>query len=265
MNDADRGQVNQNAAQIYETFFVPALFDQWPAHIIQTTGIQPGQRVLDVACGTGILARQVSDCVGTAGTVTGIDSNKGMLAVAEAKAPHITWQYGKAESLPFDDHSFDAVVSQFGLMFFEDRSAALREMWRVLRPGGTCAVAVWDKLENTPGYAAMVTLLEKLFGEQLALGLRAPFVLGDVAELQSLFNESGLSQATITTYAGTARFASIKDWVYINIKGWVLADALDDDQFNQLLRAAEQSFTAYVTDRGTVAFDAPAHIITVTK
>lgn len=265
MNDADRGQVNQSAAQIYETFFVPALFDQWPAHIIQAAGIQPGQHVLDVACGTGILARQVSECVGRAGAVTGIDINQGMLAVAEARAPHINWQYGKAESLPFDANSFDAVVSQFGLMFFEDRPAALREMRRVLRPGGTCAVAVWDTLEHTPGYAAMVSLLEKLFGEDVAMGLRAPYVLGDVAELQSLLNESGLSHGTITTYPGTARFPSIRDWVYTDIKGWVLADALDDDQFNQLLHAAEQSLTAYVTDKGTVAFDAPAHIITFTK
>ena len=90
--------------------------------------------MLDVACGTGVLARAVADRVGAKGSVVGLDVNPGMLAVAERLAPSITWRQGRAESLPFEKEDFDAVLSQFALMFFEDQVAALEEMKRVLRP-----------------------------------------------------------------------------------------------------------------------------------
>src|SRR5688500_16775452 len=134
MDRTDRGQVNSSAAEIYESFFVPALFQEWAGRVADTAHIQLGQRVLDVACGTGVLARAAADRAGAGGSVTGLDINEGMLAVAAQKAPHIDWRQGQAEALPFEDGTFDAVVSQFGLMFFDDRAAAIREMRRVLRP-----------------------------------------------------------------------------------------------------------------------------------
>ena len=224
-----------------------------------------GQRVLDVACGTGILARAAAKRVGANGAVIGLDVNDGMLAVAAKKAPDIEWRQGKAEALPFEDNHFDAVVSQFGLMFFETRQAAIREMYRVLRPGGHLAIAVWDSLDHTPGYAAMVSLLGRLFGEQAANGLRAPYILGDTQELQALMTAAGILSAHISTQQGTARFPSIDDWVYTDIKGWVLADMLDDVQFNLLLTEARKALSPFVISDGSVAFDAPAHIITAVK
>jgi ubiquinone/menaquinone biosynthesis C-methylase UbiE len=98
--------------------------------------------VLDVACGTGVVAREAARRVGPAGAVAGLDRNEGMLAVARRMAPGIAWRHGLAEALPFPDGAFDAVICQFGLMFFEDRGKALGEMWRALRPGGRLAVAV---------------------------------------------------------------------------------------------------------------------------
>jgi SAM-dependent methyltransferase len=218
-----------------------------------------------VACGTGVLARAVADRVGSAGSVAGVDVNDGMLAVARRKAPAIAWKQASAEALPFDNDSFDAVVSQFGLMFFADRCAALKEMLRVVRPGGRLAVAVWDSLEHTPGYAAMTDLLQLLFGDQVADALRAPYVLGDRQLLRSLFAETGVPDAQITTQAGIARFPSIQSWVYTDIKGWTLADALDDAQFERLLTEAEQPLRPFVAADGTVAFSAPAHIVTATR
>jgi ubiquinone/menaquinone biosynthesis C-methylase UbiE len=178
--------VNRTAAEIYEEFFLPALFQEWTERVADAAQIQGGDRVLDVACGTGVLARTVAARVSPTGSVIGLDVNPGMLAVAAQKAPHIDWRHGQAEALPFDAASFDAVVSQFGLMFFEDREAAIREMARVLRPGGRVAVAVWDSLDNTPGYAAMVELLHNLFGEHAARGLRTPYNLGDKTTLRAL-------------------------------------------------------------------------------
>jgi SAM-dependent methyltransferase len=265
MNASERGQVTQSAAEIYETFFVPALFQQWPSRVIQAARIEPGAQVLDVACGTGVLARAAAACVGPTGAVVGLDINAGMLGVAGAQAPAIEWRQGRAEALPWGDSSFDAVVSQFGLMFFEDRTTALQEMMRVLRPGGRLAVAVWGSLGDTPGYAAMTELLQQLFGDQVAGALRAPFLLGDRQLLHSLFAEAGIAEAQITTHKGTARFPSLPAWVYTDIKGWTLADVLDDTQFEQLLQWAQEALHQFVRDDGTVVFDSPAHIVTATK
>lgn len=265
MNESEKGQVNHNAAEVYEEFFIPALFQDWPSQVADAADIKAGQQVLDVACGTGILARTVAGLVGPAGSVVGLDVNEGMLAVAKRKAPQIEWRQGIAEELPFDNHSFDAVVSQFGLMFFEDKRAAITEMVRVLRPGGHLAVALWDSLQNSPGYAALVALLQRLFGQEAANGLRAPFSLGDVPALQPLFSHAGLPNVAITTRPGIACFPSIQSWVYTEIKGWVLADLLDEAQFELLLKEAEQVLSPFVTTQGTVSFSAPAHIVTFTK
>ncbi|MEM8689583.1 MAG: class I SAM-dependent methyltransferase [Pseudomonadota bacterium] len=213
MEAAAKGQVIRSAAEIYDEFFVPSLFEQWAAPVTEAARITTGQTVLDVACGTGALAREAKVKVGPDGAVTGLDVNEGMLAVAQAKAPEINWQSGAAEALPFDDASFDAVVSQFGLMFFEDRAAALQEMWRVLRLGGRLAVAVWDRLETSPGYAAMVALLRRLFGEEAANALYAPYCLGETGPLLELFGEAGIGNAGVDTQVGKAQFPSLQDWV----------------------------------------------------
>lgn len=265
MNDSDKGQVNRSAAEVYEEFFIPALFQDWPSQVAEAAHIEAGHHILDVACGTGILARTVAERVGPAGSVVGLDVNEGMLAVAKRKAPQIEWRQGIAEDLPFDSNSFDAVVCQFGLMFFEDKQAAISEMVRVLRPGGRLALAVWDSLQNTPGYAAMVALLQRLFGREAAAGLRAPFSLGNVHDLRSLFGQAGLPHVAITTRPGIARFPSIHAWVYTDIKGWVLADLLGDAQFERLLKEAERLLAPFVTPEGAVSFSAPAHLVTFVK
>jgi SAM-dependent methyltransferase len=188
-----------------------------------------------------------------------------MLAVAQRLETAVTWRQGAAESLPFDDARFDAVVSQFGLMFFKDKRAAIREMARVLRPGGKLAIAVWDTLENTPGYARMTALLLRLFGEEAANGLRVPYSLGQKAALNRLFASASINQATITTHNGQARFPSIRDWVFTDVKGWTLADMIDEAQFQTLLAAAEQEMRPFVNRENEVTFAAPAHIVTYTK
>jgi ubiquinone/menaquinone biosynthesis C-methylase UbiE len=265
MNDALTGQVSRSAADVYEEFFVPALFQQWADRMAEAARLLPGQTVLDVACGTGVLARTAAARVAPGGAVTGLDRNDGMLAVARRRMPAVDWRLARAESLPFADASFDAVVSQFGLMFFEDRLAALHEMWRVLRPGGRLAVAVWDALENSPGYASMAALLQRLFGDRVADALRAPFVLGDTDRLRALFGEAGIAGIEIRTSAGTARFPSIEAWVHVDVKGWTLADLIDDAQYQTLLTAAQRDLRPYVERDGTVSFAAPAHIATATK
>lgn len=265
MEDISSGQVTRNAAQIYDEFFLPALFLEWPPRVAEAAGLAPGQKVLDVACGTGVLALEAARRVGPAGAVSGLDRNEGMLAVARRKAPGIDWRVGQAEALPYGERAFDAVVSQFGLMFFEDRVAALGEMWRVLRPGGRLAVAVFDAAEHSPGYAAMIALLTRLFGASIANELRAPFALGDPDGFRALFAGAGIAGVTVRTLPGTARFPSIEAWVHTDVKGWTLADRLDETQYRTLLKAAEQELAIYRKADGTVAFAIPAHIASATK
>lgn len=163
--------------------------------------------------------------------------------------------------LPFADASFDRVLSQFGLMFFADRRAALGEMWRVLAPGGTLAVAVCGALADSPGYVDLVALLERLFGQRVANEMRAPFVLGDKGELEELVTGAGIPGAELTSLTGTARFPSIEAWMHTDVKGWTLGDMIDDAQYAQLVREAEKAFAGYVTADGSVRFAFPAHVV----
>lgn len=259
-----RGQVSGVAARLYETFFVPALFAEWPPRIADLVAPRPGQRALDVACGTGVLARELARRT-DGPSVVGLDRNDGMLAVARAESRDIEWVHGRAEALPWPADHFDVVASQFGLMFFDDRVGALREMWRVLRPGGAVAVAVWGSLDATPGYAAVVALLERLFGPAIANELRVPYCLGEVEALRALARDADFRDFEIITRPGTARFPSLTEWVRIDIKGWTLADEIDEAQLERLQAEAASALARFVGPDGTVSFDAPAHIVHARK
>jgi ubiquinone/menaquinone biosynthesis C-methylase UbiE/uncharacterized protein (DUF1330 family) len=253
-------------AEIYDQLFVPALFQQWGNVVASAADIRPGQRVVDVGCGTGVLAMAAADRVGPQGTVVGIDPNEGMLAVARRKSTRIDWREGRAESLPLPDESFDAVVSQFALMFFEDRVGALREMMRVLRPGGRLAVAVCDALDHSPGYAALAELLRELFGERVANAFRSPFNLGEPKRLLSLCAEAGVAGAKVAQHEGTVRFASIEAMISTERACvMTLGGLLDDKQFERLLASAKQALRPFAGADGKVAFAMPALIAIADK
>ena len=126
MQNTETFQLSMAAAEAYEARFVPALFAEWAPHLVELAGVAPGQAVLDVACGTGIVARTAADTLEGAGRVVGLDLNEAMLAVARRVRPDIEWRQGDAASLPFPDGSFDTVLCQMALMFFPDRARALR-------------------------------------------------------------------------------------------------------------------------------------------
>jgi hypothetical protein len=149
-------------------------------------------------------------------------------------------------------------------MCFTDRGQALREMVRVLAPGGHLAVAVWDSLDHTPAYAAEVALLERVAGRRAADALRAPFVLGAREELATLFEGAGVASVSIATDTRAARFPSIRAMVEADLRGWLplVGSALPEDQIRRILEDAEQVLSSYVTGGGGVRFDVRAHIVT---
>jgi len=261
MTDGERGQVAGSAAEVYEEFFVPALFGAWPRIVLNEAEVGSGHRVLDVACGTGVLARQALARIGQTGKVVGLDPNPGMLAVAQGKEPAIDWQQGVAEAMPFETDTFDRVVSQFGMMFFTDPGLALREMARVLVPEGKVSIAVWSSLEDTPGYADMVDVLDDLFGQEAADELRAPYIMGDPGELEAQVAQV-FPDVTVTRHDGVARFDSIEAWVHTDIRGWTLSEMIDDDQHAALLDEAKRRLSRFTNDAGEVEFSAPALIAT---
>lgn len=254
-------------AEAYESLHVPALFGEWAPRVLDAAGVGPGHHVLDVACGTGVLARAAAERVGDDGSVTGVDPNPGMLTVAARLHDGIDWQEGAGEDLPFEDESFDRSLSQFGLMFFRDRARAIREMLRTLRPGGRLAVAVWDSLERSPAYSRAVKLLDRMAGPEAADALRAPFVLGDRAELQSLVEGAGAVSIRAITPVGRADFPSIRAMVEADLRGWlpVMGVHLEEDLVLAILEEAERELGEFVTGSGRMQFDSPAHIVSAHK
>jgi SAM-dependent methyltransferase len=279
-------------AEVYEAEFVPALFGPFAAVVADAAGVESApllaalasqrggsvglgaaqrrlsaaQHVLDVACGTGALTRTVAARVGRAGRVIGLDANPQMLAVARRLDASIEWLEGRAEALPLPDASVDAVVSQFGLMFFDDRVAALREMQRVLEPGGRLAVAVCDAVERSPGYGALATLLHELFGAPVADAFRAPFAIGDATRLAALAREAGLDRAEVLSRTACVRFASIDALVSAERACiWTLGGLLDDAQFARLREAARAVLAPWVQADVSVTFEMPALLIVARK
>ena len=189
------------------------------------------------------------------------------VVVAKRLAPAIDWREGTAESLPYETETFDAVVSQFGLMFFQDRPAAVREMLRVLVPGGRMAVAVWESLDKSEAYSLEVALLERLAGAQAADALRAPFVLGERDELFALFRDAGAVSVDVNSHRVTARFPSIRTMVDADLRGWlpVMGVTLTEKQIEIILTEAQDALGRYVMSNGTMEFDAPGHIVTAQK
>jgi SAM-dependent methyltransferase len=137
--------------EMYEQLLVGPLFRPSAEVILEEVALARGNRLLDIACGTGIVARLAKERLGDSGRVVGVDVNPQMLAVARSVAPGIDWREGSATALPLqDDEQFDTVTCQQGLQFFPDKRAAAREMRNALAPGGMLAVATWRPTEEIP-------------------------------------------------------------------------------------------------------------------
>ena len=188
-----------------------------------------------------------------------------MLAVARRLRPEIDWRQGDALDLPFADHAFDVVVSQFALMFFPDRPRALREIWRVLAPGGRLAVAVCAPLEETRGYRLFADILRREAGEDAAAMVEGYFALGDEAELLRLARAADIADPRILSCEGWARFASIEEFGRIEIKGSPLAGLIDAAGFARVLTSTREALAEFFDDDGRLAMPLGARILTARK
>jgi SAM-dependent methyltransferase len=247
-------------AENYERDFVPAIATPVSTSLLAAANLQPGERVLDVACGTGIIARLAAETVGPTGTVTAIDVAPDMIDVARAtSAPGaaIDWHVGDAASLPFDDGTYDAVLCQMGLMFMADRAAAVAEMRRVLAPGGRVVV-------NTPGsIQPPFVMLEQAIVEHINADLggfvRAVFSMHDPDAVATLLREAGLDDVTASVIQVPLRLPAPAEflWMYINLTpmGPIVAQASEAAR-SAMERDAVAAWEPYVVD-GRIKVEQP--------
>ena len=258
-------QLSVEAAELYESSFVPALFADWAPHLVEAAGVAPGQAVLDVACGTGVVARTAADRMGGQGRVVGLDLNEGMLTVAGRLRPDIEWRLGDAGDLPFEAGSFDVVLCQSGLMFFPDRAQALREMARVAVPGGTVAVQVWDRLKAQEGYSAVYAAFTRHLDQEAARLENAYWALGDLDLVRSLFEAAGLRVGATRTRTGTVAFGSATAAVATEIDATPLAGRIDQATYDRILAAGVEALAPFVVDGGRVELPIGGHLVTGAK
>ena len=252
MSEHDSYQLSDSGPENYERHQVPSVFGPLAEIFLPLVCLQAGERVLDVACGTGIVARLATQQVGAAGQVTGVDLNAGMLKVAQANTPTsgapVDWRQGDAEALPCEDEYYDVVLCQQGLQFVSDKRQALLEMRRVLKPGGRLAICSWSALEHNPWNREIAVALARYVSEEAAARPRAPFALGDETLLRTFIAEAGFRHIDIKTHTLSRQMTSPEEAIpgYLaSTPNAQLIAALPDDVRAALIGEISESLQAY--------------------
>jgi ubiquinone/menaquinone biosynthesis C-methylase UbiE len=234
-----------NPAQAYEDYLVTHMFRPFARELVSRADPRPGERVLDVACGTGVVARLVAPLIGPTGSGTGLDASAAMLAVARERAGaegiDMCWREGNAMALPFDDASFDLVLCHQGLQFFPDRIAAVREMGRVLAPNGRVLVSSWSPIATNPLMRAFDDAAIRHLGFSPAA---IPFGLGGADALEAIMRAAGFTEVEVTPVELTLRWPSYGEYIRVGGLGASAAvpafAALSQDERDTLVRALEE-------------------------
>ena len=259
-------QLTGSGADRYERYQVPSVFGPLARSFLERVALKPGQHVLDVACGTGILARMAAPQLGPTGLILGVDLNAGMLDVARDLAPRdgarVEWRQGDASTLPFADGSFDIVLCQQGLQFFPDKAGALREMRRVLKPGGRVGLCVWRSIDNSPCHAAVAQALGRHAGAEVATRFQAPFSFGDRDALHGAMHDAGFRDIDIQVATVMRRLLPPEE----SIPGLLASTpvgpdvaALDATRRAAIVAEAAASLSAY-RDADGLTLPQPTHI-----
>jgi SAM-dependent methyltransferase len=251
--------------EMYERFLVGPLFTPFAQSMLVRVGVSGDDRLLDIACGTGIVARLARERLGGRGQVVGVDASPGMLAVARSVSSTIDWREGSADALPVSgDERFDAVTCHQGLQFFPDKAAAVREMRRVLAPGGRVAIGTWRPIPEVPLFRDLHQVAERHLG--LLNDQRHSF--GDGDAIAGLLTDAGLGGVSAETVTHTIRMADSATFARLNSMAVVGmspgAKAMSDDQraavTADLVRDSVQAMAPYVVD-GTVVFSLASNIV----
>jgi len=249
--------------ELYERILVAPIFRPWVEDLLERAGARTGARLLDLACGTGIVARLARTRVGASGRVVGVDLSAPMLEEARRHAPDVEWREGDACRLPLEE-AFDAVVCQQGFQFFPDKAAAAREIRRVLAREGRAVVATWCSLEESPCYREAHAVAERHLGPVAD----ARFGLGASA-LERHLAAAGLRILKMETLRKTLRFDDPSAFLRMNAMALVgmSGKALDDAARERMVAAIAADSAAAAApylDGGRLAFEAATSVATAT-
>lgn len=240
--------ISAEQADAYEERFVPALFRQWVEPVLHAAEIGPGDRVLDVACGTGVVARAAFDRVAPHGSVTGVDLNPAMLAVARRVAPAIEWRQGDVAALPFGEDAFDVVTCQSAIFFFPDPTRGLSEMGRVTRPGGRVVVQSFSSLPAQPAYGPWVEMVARHAGPDAVKLLGTYWAQGDPASMRNRCADAGLRATAIHEHTRPAYFPDIRTMVVTEVNATPLRDRLDQTVLDRIMAESNEVLAEFVRD-----------------
>ncbi|MCB0214433.1 MAG: methyltransferase domain-containing protein [Anaerolineae bacterium] len=195
-------QLAQDSAERYQNILTPAILGPFAEALVDFAGLQDGEHVVDVGCGTGAAARYAATMVGSPGRVMGVDINLSMLAVARSlpavRGAPIAWREANVTQLPFDDSSVDIVLCAQTLQFLPEKVLGLAEMRRVVKPSGRVAVSLWCPIEESPYFYTLVETIARHIGLETAAGLKSAFALSDADEIYELIEAAGFEQIEMT-------------------------------------------------------------------
>jgi ubiquinone/menaquinone biosynthesis C-methylase UbiE len=242
------------------------IMEPWTDDLIAQARCRNGDHVLDVACGTGLVASRVKAVSNADCKITGIDINEGMLNVAK-KNTDFEWHLGSATELPFSDNCFDVVLCQQGLQYFPDRAAAMREMARVLTPGGRVSLNVWGAMDRQPFYVALVDGIVAFFGVEARAAFDLAFSLNTSGELRKLADDAGLKNIGVRFEHRTARFPVLGEMIGGVMRTTPIAAqflALPEERQTSFVDRVSELLKDYVDDEG-MAVPMENHFLIATR
>lgn len=249
-------QLADSAADAYERYLVPVIFTELAERLVTAAAVAPGERVLDAACGTGVVARAASRRVGASGKVTAVDVNPDMLSTARrVAATDIEFVQADITALPFEDDTFDVALCEEALQFVADPTAVLRELARVTVPDGRLGVSVFRGLDRHEVYATFARVLGEHAGPDAETMMRSPFAFGDAERLRAVAGDAGLVDVDIRIGVGSERFASIEEFVRQEAASSPLAGplaAVDPDRRAALVDDLTAALADHLDDGGLV-------------
>jgi ubiquinone/menaquinone biosynthesis C-methylase UbiE len=272
MNEHEAWQVEGDAAELFQRYIVPLITSLWAEDLVERLAPAHGERALDVACGTGIVARTAADRM-RGGAVVGLDLNPTMLAIArrdgdEHRGTKLDWIEGSALDLPFPAQAFDLVACQLGLQFFPDRARALSEMARVTVPGGRIGLSVFTALEETPVALALVDALDRHLGPAASSTKRAEHSLADEIELRNLVEHAGFGDIRIARVVKTLRFPSAREYVRVQLSATPQARlimATSRDGVGRLIDAVAEDIAAALGARESLVSEQQCFVLLARK